>query len=281
MDANTCAMGIERFIARRGMPSVIWSDNGTNFFDSEKDLLACLLNWYANLIASKLTQKGIKWKFDPPESPHHGGVWEGLVRSFKRTLYAILNNRRLTDEILQMTFCLVEQTLNNCPLTPVSSDANDFDALTPNHFLLGNRSSCLSSLPPVDDFNHRKRYARAHDYANEIWKRWLKEYVPALNRRPKWRIQPTRVLKTGDLVWKVGDDSPRFHYPLARVSSPRYGNDETVRSAEVQTPTGTLSRPVIKLMPVLESSLLGPEDVANANAYNREGITCAFAQIVL
>ena len=36
MDANTCVMGIERFIARRGMPSVIWSDNGTNFVGAER-----------------------------------------------------------------------------------------------------------------------------------------------------------------------------------------------------------------------------------------------------
>ena len=29
IDTSSCAMGIERFFARRGTPSVIWSDNGT------------------------------------------------------------------------------------------------------------------------------------------------------------------------------------------------------------------------------------------------------------
>ena len=124
-------------------------------------------------------------------------------------------------------------------------------------------------------------YARAQAYANEIWKRWLKEYVPALNSGSKWRTQPTGVLKNGDLVWIVDDDNPRGHYPLARVLSLRYGNDGLARSAEVRTPTGTPSLPVINLMPDLELSILGPEYFANANAYKREEITCAFAQIVL
>ena len=39
MDTSSCIMGIERFTARRGTPSVLWSDNGTNFIASEKELL--------------------------------------------------------------------------------------------------------------------------------------------------------------------------------------------------------------------------------------------------
>ena len=39
MDTSSCVMGIERFAARRGVPSVLWSDNGTNCIASEKELL--------------------------------------------------------------------------------------------------------------------------------------------------------------------------------------------------------------------------------------------------
>ena len=228
-------MGIERFIARRGMPLVICSDTGNNFVGTDKELLLCFLNLDKQQVASELAQMGLKWKFNPPAAPHYGGVRERLVQSFKGTLHAIIGSRRLTDETFLGTFCLAEQSLNNLPLTSVSSDANNLDALTPNHFLLGNRSTCLPSLNAVDDFSHRKRYARAQAYSNAIWKRWLKEYVPPLNHRCKWKTRADEILKTGDLIWIIDSDSPRGYYPLARILSLRYGKDGIARFAQIQT----------------------------------------------
>ena len=48
---------------------------------------------------------------------------------------AILGSRKLTDEILNTTMCLVEGSLNARPLTPVSDDSGSLEALKPNHFL--------------------------------------------------------------------------------------------------------------------------------------------------
>ena len=148
------------------------------------------------------------------------------------------------------TFCLVEQSLNARPLVPASPDATDLDALTPNHFLLGTAGSVLPSHQRAE-IDHRKRYVRAQAYFDAIWNRWLKEYVPPLNRRSKWFSQPERQLKTGDLVWIVEPTSPRGHYPLARAVKLNFGSDAIARSAEVKTSTGRLVRPVVKLCPVL------------------------------
>ena len=136
MDSSSCVMGVERFIARRGTPSKIWSDNGTNFVGAEKELLLCTRAWN-DLAPALLVHKGIEWKYNPPSSPHHGGSWQRLVRSCKRVFYSILTPGKLTDEVLQSIFCLVEQSLNARPLTAVSSDPNEIEALTPNHFLIG------------------------------------------------------------------------------------------------------------------------------------------------
>ena len=250
MDTSSCLMGIERFAARRGVPSVLWSDNGTNFIASEKELLQNITAWNQKTLSEALVKKRIHWKFNPPSAPHHGGVWERVVRSFKHVFYAVLGNRRLTDEILATTFCLVEQSLNARPLVPAGSDGTELDALTPNHFLLGTAGSSLPSHERAE-VDHRKRYVRAQAYSDAIWNRWLKEYVPSLNRRTKWSSAPNRDLKTGDLVWIIEPTSPRGHYPLARVTKLNFGNDSIARSAELKTATGSLVRPVVKLAPVL------------------------------
>ena len=72
MDTNSCVMSIERFIARRRMPLVISSDNGTNFASTEKELLLFLSNLDKQRIALKMPQKRVKWKLNLPAAPHHG-----------------------------------------------------------------------------------------------------------------------------------------------------------------------------------------------------------------
>jgi hypothetical protein len=252
MSTDSCLLGIRRFIARRGKPRVIRSDNGTNFVGADKELHALTLLWNQNQLQSELAQECIQWKFNPPSAPHHGGSWERLVRSCKRSAYAVLGSRRLTDEVLSTVMCMVEQNLNSRPLVPASSDVTDLEALTPNHFLLGRPSVSLPwCLSDEKDFCHRKAYVRAEAYATSIWSRWLREYVPSLNVRQKWRF-PEHQLKTGDLVWIVEPTTARGHYPLARVVFLRYAPDGVARSARVRTSTGELVRPVCKLSPVFD-----------------------------
>ena len=93
---------------------------------------------------------------------------------------------RLTEETLTTTMCLVEQILNDRPLTCASSDPDDFEALTPNHILLGRASVALPvSVVQPDDFNHCRVFCQSQSNVSWIWKRWLQEYVPQLQRRHK------------------------------------------------------------------------------------------------
>ena len=147
-----------------------------------------------------------------------GGILEKIICSFKRILYTILGTRCLTYEVLSNTFCLVEQAFNSRPLTPVSADPSDLGALTPNLVLLGNQARSHPSIIGVDECYHRKRFARAQSYANAIWSRWIKEYIPTLNRCSKWQTPAEQQLKTDDLFCVVEETNPRRYYPTARIT---------------------------------------------------------------
>ena len=169
--------------------------------------------------------------------------------------------------MLRTTFCLVGKFLNSRPLTAVSSDPKDLEALTPNHFLFGGPSAAsLFHVPEkAQPDDHRQRYRKSIAYANAVWHRWLTEYAPTLNVRSKWNRQDPTTLETGDLVWIVEPTSPRGFYPLARVKGLHYGCDGIARSAVIRSSAGVFTRPTIKLVSVFDSSSPRREDVAYAD----------------
>ena len=70
---------LRRFCDRRGTPSVIRSDNGTNFVGAFNDVqdVQSLLERSANSLSYFCGDTS--WKFIPPRTPHMGGLWEASV----------------------------------------------------------------------------------------------------------------------------------------------------------------------------------------------------------
>ncbi|XP_037301660.1 uncharacterized protein LOC119191667 [Manduca sexta] len=126
-------MALRRMTARRGSPAEIWSDNGTNFHGAEKELRNTLLAG----AEQEASRRAIRWRFIPPGAPFMGGAWERLVRSVKTALTTVLHEQRPHEETLSTLLAEVEFTVNSRPLTHVSVNPEDPEALTPNHFLLG------------------------------------------------------------------------------------------------------------------------------------------------
>ena len=108
-------------------------------------------------------------------------------------MYAVLVKKSVTEEVLSTTICVVEQTLNARPLTPVSSDVNVLEAFIPNHFLLGDRNLCLPYLPCAEKIvDNRKLFRQTQAHANLIWDNFGKKYLPTLNNRQKTAINGER-----------------------------------------------------------------------------------------
>ncbi len=247
LETDSFIMCLRRFVARRGNPQVIYSDNGTNFVGADCELKECIENWNQDKIANELSPKGIKWVFNPPASPHMGGAWERLVRSCKTTFKAVLKKQVLTDEVLAETMAEVESLVNSRPLTEVSSDVDAMEAITPNHFILGRPSINLSPGVFIDkEISSRKRWRQSQVVTNHLWGRWLREYLLALVQRAKW-TQDVPNLKVGDLVIVVDYSTPRCTWPLGRIVKVYRGSDKIVRSVDVKTKFGVFRRPTTKI----------------------------------
>ena len=196
LDTNSCLMAIRRMVTRRGHPAHIWSDNGTNFVGAEKELREAVKRLDGERIRDQLSTDGVQWHFNFKWPPHFGGVWERLVQSAKRALKAVAGKHCVNDETLLTFMAEVESLMNGRPLTHVGTDYRDEEAVTPNHFLLGRGNP---NFPPDvindKDLCSRKRWKHAQVMVQHFWKRWLREYLPALTERRKW----TRVGPTSDL----------------------------------------------------------------------------------
>ena len=111
---------LRRFVSRRGKPSVIWSDHGSNFIGAAKELkdLFEFLNQKRSrqIVSQFCSNQNIQWDFIPERAPHFGGLWEAAVKSFKTHLKRVTTNVKLTYEELSTVLTQIEACLNSRPL---------------------------------------------------------------------------------------------------------------------------------------------------------------------
>lgn len=248
LTTDSCIMAIRRFVGRRGCPAHIYSDNGTNFVGAKNELQSALLELNQTELESECTAKGMTWHFNPPAAPHMGGSWERMVRSVKIALGSALKDKNLKDEVLQTLMVEAEHVVNSHPLTHVSIDPDDPEALTPNHFLIGKSSNLQpTGTFSTSDLTCRKQWRVTQELANQFWRRWVHEYLPTLLKREKW-FAPTKPIQVGDVVVEVNQSLERNQWPLGIVDKIYPGRDEIVRVVDVKMPNGKVyKRPVTKL----------------------------------
>ena len=96
-------------------------------------------------IVCELAREGITWYFNPPSSSHMGGIFESMVKQVKRAMKTVINDQVLPEETLHTVLVETEAIVNSGPLTPVSDDPNDYEALMPDHFPI--RRALFNSPP--------------------------------------------------------------------------------------------------------------------------------------
>ena len=245
MSTQAFVRSFKRFTARRGVPRLFVSDNGSAFKSEELKRL--------------LAEYSISWKYNVALAPWWGGFFERLVKSTKRCLKKILGTARVTYEELLTIIVETEGILNSRPLTYVSDEMRD--PLTPSQLVIGRRllSSPGSAKQPsggdhtVRDLSRREKYLNA--VLSHFWKRWQKEYLTELrvhhncnssNRKP--------TIKVGDVVCVYKDKAPRQLWSMGVVKSLITGRDGYHRGAVVRVRSGDrvveMTRPLNRLYPV-------------------------------
>ena len=251
------------FVARRGIPRVIISDNSKTFKAADK-VIAEILN--CPEIEEFFAGVRVKWNFNLEKAPWWGGFFERLVKSTKRCLKKIIGTTRLSYEELQTVLVEVEAILNSRPLTYVTSEDLE-EPLTPSHLLTGRR---LISLPDPQDSEDDPDYHASHTpevltrrmkhltvMLDHFWKRWKWEYLVELREMHRYAQKPTtphEPVSVGDVVLVYDEDHPRIFWKLAKVEGLLKGSDGVVRGAKVRVRSGNgftvLKRPVQHLFPL-------------------------------
>ena len=136
MTAEVFILCLRRFMARRGVPHQIISDNAIQF-----KVAKSMLNkaWSTMLMSSDVSdfsvRQGIQWKFIVELAPWMGSFYERLVGITKRALKKTLRNHCVTEKQLATIVLEVEVVVNTRPLVYVDDDINFSTIITPSHFL--------------------------------------------------------------------------------------------------------------------------------------------------
>ena len=230
-------LALRRFVARRGLPSVIYSDNARTFVAA-----AARLWEHFGPLRPEL-------KFFAPRSLWWGGWWERLIKSFKTALRRSVGSKSLTRTELETTLHECEACINSRPLTFVGDDLDSSQPLTPAHFLVGRgviHQPVGAKEHPVSTAQELvSRLEVRNVILDRFWSVWSTEYVRNLPVCTGSAAQGE--LLKGSVVLVQDEGRSRLHWPLGVIQNVYPGKDGIVRTVQVKTAKGLLTRPIQKV----------------------------------
>ena len=235
-------MAFRRFVARRGVPRYVFSDNAKGF------------KAMPDLLMKQFEHVSPEWTWIVPDSPWWGGWWERLVRSVKTALRKSVGVNSLTHTELVTVLVEIEACINSRPLTFVGDDIEAREPLTPAHFLLGRSGgfySRASEETSPDPESLGLRWQLCQSVLQQFWSKWSTEYIRNLPQ-VAGSVKGGQV-QVGSLVLVQGETRHRLSWPIGVVKQVFPGRDGVVRAAEIKTSKGLLTRSIQRLH-VLEIS---------------------------
>ena len=271
LTAEEFIMALRRFIARRGKPSNIISDNAPQFKLANSTVeLAWNKVITDEAVTSYIANEGIKWSFIVELSPWMGGFYERMVGSSKTALKKAIGQKLLTPIQLQTYLTETEAILNTRPLVYIGEDLNDGTIITPSHFLSPNTKTGVPTLEEEEEINDPtyvdgkmeskevllEKWKTGQRMLEAFWKIWRNDYLLNLRERSKThltapRIQAHEKPNVGDIV-QLKEDSPRGSWKLGKITELITSSDGNIRSAKVLLATKNVVNRSLNLLYPLE-----------------------------
>ena len=269
MSAEFFLEALRRFVARRGKPDEITSDNATHFKAAKRTVDMAWKDIVSNPeVQSYLSDKRIRWNFIIELSPWMGGFYERLVGTTKMALKKSIGRLQLTQTQLHTIITEVEGVINSRPLVYVDNDI-ETKIITPMHFLslnTKNGTPTLSEQDEKDDPDYKNEelttsqkifesWKKGNQHLEQFWKVWKDDYLLNLrersqryNKHPK--VQSSKVPKVGDIV-QIKESAPRGTWKIGRIVEMITSQDGEQRAAKILTPNkNVIQRSIIHLYPL-------------------------------
>ena len=239
---------LKRFIARRGRPRKIYSDNATTFVGAEW--------WLRNVMKDEnlqnyLAHQSIVWQFNLSRAPWWGGQFERLVGIVKQALFKSVRRAILTWKELEEVMLDVEVAINNRPLSSIEDDVQ-LPLLTPNMMIYGQPNLIPEPGADTDDDTDLRKQARyLRRYEDVLWSRWTGEYIRSLRERHNLNHKTKQLKFTiGDVVLIKGDERNRGKWNLGIVQRLIKLRDGVVRAVKLRAGKSYLERAPQHLYPM-------------------------------
>ncbi|XP_053395705.1 uncharacterized protein LOC128555912 [Mercenaria mercenaria] len=266
MSTEEFLLCLKRFIAQKGTPVEITSDNAKQF-KAASSILDQIWHGvlHSNEVQSYVANANIKWNFIVELAPWMGGFYERLVGLVKRSFRKAIGRKLLTLIQIQTLIKEVEAVVNSRPLIYVGDDIHSTIALTPSHFLTLNPNIGIPQISEESDSEYLPYesstnrllniWKKGQRILNKFWQIWRDEYLLSLRERMQTRLKTNRIQSSvkptvGDVVI-VQDNCSRGSWKLAKIEELIKSRDGEIRACKIQLSSGNiLNRPLNLLFPV-------------------------------
>ena len=266
LKANCFKRALKEFVARRGVPNLIVSDNEKTFKTTAGWLKKLSLD---EDIQCYLAKENIEWKFNLSRAPWWGGFFERLIGITKNALSKAIGRALLTFQELEEILLDIECFMNNRPLAYLDEEFEQ-RAITPNILIHGEPTTLLeesdNSLETVNNVSRRMRYLKR--CSNQLRKRWANDYTKALmeRRQPKHEKDPAE-LDNGRVILYKDYLKDNKRQKLSKIIKRIKGKDSVIRGYKIKTGNGYIIERPIQLVADLR---IGKETSENLTELNEK-----------